>query len=61
MDENFFVQETKLDNFFFQNFATVRKSGRLNFPEGIATFSFQILTKSFWSASEISKFVRFMC
>ena len=50
MDENFYAQETKLDNFLFQNFAVVRKSGRFKFHEGTATFAFRILTKSFWSA-----------
>jgi len=61
MDENFFVQETKLDNFFFQNFASVRKSGRFNFQKGITTFAFRILTKGFWKELQISKVIRFMC
>ena len=61
MDENFFVQKTKLDNFSFQNFASVRKSGRFNFHEGIATFAVRISTKGFRGAFEISKLIRFMC
>ena len=60
MDENFFVQETKLDNFFFQNFASVRKSGRFNFQGGIATFTVGISTKVFCGTLEISTLIRFM-